>query len=460
MKQLINTYLNGTLGQIIYAGVGKASTLECLLALDFKSLKLIEPIATTAKRREKRYGGEKVEVMHAALSSVTGNDDFTVMQPEKYSSLKQEINLRHILKNSQVKAVEPIKTIGLSDLIEEAKLSKDENNVLILNVNGLERECIENTPIESITQFSTLIVQIETQGIYTQDSHIDRQLKALLKPLGFYFEDIKPENTIFANLVFKRDDAALAQIANLHQVVSANQELKNQLEQIGAERESLANRFNTREQELEESKTKLTQQQEDADKQKAELSAQVAEAGAKAKQLEAQLAERTQQRDEQNKHHQEHKKRAESFKSQLEQVSAERESFTARLESSQQALEESQNRLIEQEDEADKLIKQSNVENSSLLKRLAALVTDKSELEKELLEVKRSASLGQKMLAKSQIDLDNLRDSYNKKANSEKDLVELVRELKEKLTLASKYYYQLQKEHPELLSSVSNTEER
>ncbi len=76
----------------------------------------------------------------------------------------------------------------------------------------------------------------------------------------------------------------------------------------------------------------------------------------------------------------------------------------------------------------------------------------------DLKESSRSVALGQKMLAKSQVDLDHLRDSYAEKVASERELVELVNELREKLTLASQYYLDLQKEHPEILLPIENTQ--
>ena len=78
-------------------------------------------------------------------------------------------------------------------------------------------------------------------------------------------------------------------------------------------------------------------------------------------------------------------------------------------------------------------------------------------LKAEAGEKNRTVSLSQKMLAKAQIDLDHLRESYAEKVTAEKELVELVKELREKLTLASKYYFKLQQEHPELLTSAEHT---
>ncbi len=89
-------------------------------------------------------------------------------------------------------------------------------------------------------------------------------------------------------------------------------------------------------------------------------------------------------------------------------------------------------------------------------KRAENLQCQVEQLTVDLKESSRSVALGQKMLAKSQVDLDHLRDSYAEKVASEQELVELVNELREKLTLASRYYFDLQKEHPEILLPAKN----
>lgn len=88
-----------------------------------------------------------------------------------------------------------------------------------------------------------------------------------------------------------------------------------------------------------------------------------------------------------------------------------------------------------------------------------SLNNQQAQLKAELAEKNSSVSLIQKMYAKAQIDLDNLREKYSEKLTSEKELVDLIKELREKLTIASKYYFKLQKEHPELLAGGTDKEE-
>ncbi|MDA8815540.1 hypothetical protein N9N48_07745 [Luminiphilus sp.] len=64
----------------------------------------------------------------------------------------------------------------------------------------------------------------------------------------------------------------------------------------------------------------------------------------------------------------------------------------------------------------------------------------------------QSTLLAQKMLSRTQGDLEHLRDQYKAKVASEEQLIQLIGELKQKLTVASNYYFRLQEEHPELLN--------
>lgn len=76
------------------------------------------------------------------------------------------------------------------------------------------------------------------------------------------------------------------------------------------------------------------------------------------------------------------------------------------------------------------------------------------ELDARLSEKEREAYLGQKILAKAQIDLADMRQQYAKKLASEQELIDLVEELRGKLELASRYYFQIKQQHPDILNAI------
>ncbi|TCS41950.1 hypothetical protein [Reinekea marinisedimentorum] len=150
-----------------------------------------------------------------------------------------------------------------------------------------------------------------------------------------------------------------------------------------------------------------------------------------------------------------------SFQEKYQMLTEEAEVITVKIGKLQQNLNSLSEEKVNLENSLEEVTKQRDQEHTRYQEHnnwAHSLKEQLEELRAKLEEKDRAVSLGQKMLAKSQIDLDELRSLYAEKVESERGLVDLVAELKEKLTLASKYYFQLQKEHPELLEA-NNTHE-
>ncbi|NQZ87260.1 MAG: hypothetical protein HRT54_06735 [Colwellia sp.] len=585
MENIINAQLESPLGTIIYVGAGNAPNIKWLRSLSFEQLQLIEPVESIAKKLTKKYASDNVLVKNVAVSNVTGVSDFAFMHPAKYSSLKQNINLRTVLKNSRIKDVKPINTLSLSELIQNANLDKSKNNILLLSINGSELECLKSVTQEELTQFSIISVQVESKGIYSntinknnsesEDNNYDDNIanvKADLKEKGFYIEEIKADGAIFTNLIVKRDDAVLSKIETLIQennaiklkdsnLLAENETLQLTIKEQQAKNENINADFATLESELLDNIKQLTEalkqmtaetaqekinRQEVINKHIAEnetLQLTIKNQQAKneninadfatleselldnnkelteaLKQLTAVTAQEKMNRQEViNKHlaeierlqvtnkdqqeksvncetntvkleselkekaelHNKYKQRSASLKLQLDEtiedikqlqqaknvnINANIVTLNAELkakaelhhkdkqvaESLKQALDEKAQEKKQQEE----VISKVNSENTAFSDKQAALMQNIMLLKEELIDKNRNASLGQKMLAKSHLDLEHLRISYSEKLVAEMALVDLVKELREKLTLASKYYYKLQQEHPELLHSL------
>ncbi|WP_147302244.1 hypothetical protein [Thalassotalea euphylliae] len=150
--------------------------------------------------------------------------------------------------------------------------------------------------------------------------------------------------------------------------------------------------------------------------------------------------------------------RVSSLESELANIQKLNIEQSASFESQKHSLVLEKDHLVQELAECNKLKNQEqhwHIENKNWAESLKEEV---KQLKNQLAEKSRSVNLGQKMLAKTQVDLEHLRDSYAEKVKSENELVELVRELQEKLTLASKYYFKLQQEHPELLGQADSSE--
>jgi len=142
--------------------------------------------------------------------------------------------------------------------------------------------------------------------------------------------------------------------------------------------------------------------------------------------------------------------------SDLRELNSHQEANNFELEQKNLQLEMSNAALICKETAQKKAFVTERAVQATFKSNISILESDINQLTIENSELIRSNRLNEKMLAKSQIDLDHLRKNYSEKIKSESGLVELIKELREKLTIASQYYYQLQQDHPELIKNTSS----
>ncbi|MFV8421774.1 hypothetical protein [Vibrio parahaemolyticus] len=416
MKSLLNRTPENKYANIVYAGVGKGENLEALKLWTEGNIITIDP-NTQASNLLKRHHPE-VKHYTVALSVEDGEQDFYDYWPESLSTLRDTVSLPNELKNAQLKCTQAVETRSLNSLISEFDFDSN-YNLLVLSINGLELEVIHSLSKEVLEHFNSLIIEADHKNIFQQQNDYIDSLKSSLVSLGYYLFDMEYD-AIYSSFIFFRDEDKKA-------LELESGKLKAEHAKVQEERDDAKSQVESNVKQLEEV-TKRAEEEE-------------AEFVSRLSILESELEERTKQRDEEHKWHHENKKWAESLAQQIENVETkynERVAHISDLESQISELTTDNKKLLER--------------NNTLEFEKQSLASNFSSLESENLELTRSARLNQKMLAKSQVDLDDLREKYAAKLQSETELVELIKELREKLTIASQYYYQLQQEHPELLT--------
>ncbi|MDP5191305.1 hypothetical protein [Rheinheimera baltica] len=293
-------------------------------------------------------------------------------------------------------------------------------------------------------------------------------------------EALNAQSTTQAELT-KQLDAAKQQLdAAKQQFANEQQQGEQAKAELAKQFEAAKQQFATEQQQSEQAKAELKKQfdagkqQLDSVKQQASADKQQAEQDKTelAKQLEAakqQLA-KEQQQSEQAKA--ELVKQLEAAKQQAEQAKVE---LAKQLQAAQQqvtALNNTQTALNTKIADSDSQSKQLNTAKAELeqeLKRTSqslkqeselnqkhkswaeTLKTQNEQLNKELKEQQRSSQLSVKLLAKVEADASELRGRYAQLLKTEQELRSLIGELYIKLSAASKFYNQLEQEHPELL---------
>ncbi|WNC71304.1 hypothetical protein RGQ13_14390 [Thalassotalea psychrophila] len=341
------------IGAIVHVGAGNCNELEDYLALKPEQIVLIEPVPQFFNKLTKKAAvNKKIKLFNVALSSDENKHLLHLTQPVQFSSLNKAVNLKKVFKNLKDEKNIEVNTLSFTNLIERLALDCENNNSLILQMNGSEYDCLNNSTIESLTLFTNITVQVGKYN-YFENASNESKITQLMINKGFQLEKRSNEGVIFSELTFKQDK-------NVQKI--------KKLERKLLEVESYNLSLKTKQAELIECN----------------------------KSKDEQIANLTVERDEEASCRQKNEEWAESLKLQVES------------------------------------------------------------LKTELKEKSRSSSVGKKMLTKAQIDLDHLRESYSQKVTSEKELVNLVKELRKNLILASRYYQQLQQESPELFLASEN----
>ena len=99
-------------------------------------------------------------------------------------------------------------------------------------------------------------------------------------------------------------------------------------------------------------------------------------------------------------------------------------------------------------------LKDSQYNNEKLKSEYNLLLDEYKKLKLDNEEYQYSVQLSTKLLAKSELDISELRDRYARLRDSEQELRDLISELHSKLEAAWLFYQNLSQKHPELLEDL------
>ena len=433
----MNTYFTEnnekSMGKLIHIGAGNISELHDYLAQQFTEIILLEPIPKIYKQLEnkitKLVQSNNIRLYNAALSAKAGEYTFYITRPHRYSGLYKADNLTSIFQNLKTEQQISVNTWDFTELIKKSSLDEEQNNTLILQTNGAEYQILAQVEAAKLMLFSTVVIQ-SSKSNYFQQEKTSNDLITLMKNKGFQLNIEASCDVVFNNLVFNQDESTL-------KMKASNEKISKQNERIAQLESELSNLQLKNDSSI----TALAEQNQKSTEQQQAQSNRITE-------LEGQLKASNEAKEEQTSKYNRLVENTEieviDIEEQLKLNEASQKSGLQKLTNNNQKL------TIELEVAIKERDAQIHLHHEN--KKWAESLKSKVDLLNCSLEDRTiSVSLGQKMLAKAHLDLDNLRYLYSNKIETEKELVDLVKELREKLVLASRYYQQLQKEHPELL---------
>jgi FkbM family methyltransferase len=363
---------NNAIGNVVIAGFWESDVIAALLAGEPKKLIMFEPDKALYATASANYANKSnVEVHNATLSDKTGEADYFVFTPNRFSSLLKPKQLLKIYRKNSNDNVISIDVSTVQSVCEQEKILACAGNIMLLGVNCPSTMLNDAAQTDHLSYFDVIVVRQPKQGLYEIEQQ-EKSLSIVLQENQFICVQEIAGNTMYTQFVYVRDhqrEKVSALQVEVSQAESQNAVIATQL----AETESRSSQFESKAAELNTNYSKLKAQCEELTAkvsaleikgselatQNTQLDASVVKAKAQDEKLSAdvtqkqtvieqmaaqitalqnkenglvdrhknkdtQIADLTTQCDQQAKGHQETKKQAESLKVQNDKLCADR----------------------------------------------------------------------------------------------------------------------------------------
>ena len=435
---------NNAVGNVVTAGFWESDAIATLLAVDPQKLIIFEPDSALYAAASALYADNlNLEVRNATLANNTGQTDYFVFKPSRFSSILKPAKLLKVYKKNNNDNVVSINVSTVQHVCEQEKILPCAGNILLLGVNCPSKILSDAAQTGHLSYFDVIVVRQPKEGLYeTEQQQVS--LNTVLQENQFFCVQEIASDATYTQFVYVRDhqhEKVSALQVKVTEAETRNTEISKKL----AESEASASQFESRLVDLtalhSHLDTKLVGIKLQNDKlsaanaqqltEKEELATQVTALQNKQNELvdaqkdkDIQIAELTAQRDQQAKGHQEIRQQAELLRADIEKLSAE----TSRQKSKKEQLADQVTVLQAKKNELIEVQKNKDTQ-------IAGLTDDCEQQVKSHQETKQQSEL--------------------LKANIEKLSTETARQKNEKETLAAQVSV-LQTHYTELAEGQKN----
>ncbi|WP_439509887.1 hypothetical protein [Marinimicrobium koreense] len=394
--------------------VGAGNNPDPYLQEGHERVILLEPNPRLAESlRQKTADSEAVRVEELAVVTNAALNQLHEFNLPEAASVRQPTGLKHLLAGLRLKESHPVATLAASELCKRFELPGEGRHKLIVQANGEEVNIILSLlETGDLSHFQEVTLGARRDAYYDGEQTIDA-ITASLAKLGFEVRQEKQTDPDWPVWTFE--------INPLHKVVET---LKFELEAQKAESADLKSQ---KEQLVSENKAKVAEWSEKLEQEKERAQKQLMEEKLSIEEKVKVKAESLLTLEKNNQ----------ELKEQLKKIEMELESTKVQL-----------SQLV-----SEKETSQRNWENerATFNERQEKLQQELQQCRERAVSMERTNSIQAKLLTKVEIDSQDLRSRYAELQKRERELTDLIKELHGKLELASGFFRQIQREHPELI---------
>ena len=343
------------------------------------------------------------------VDSFTNLQNYQNANLKGFSSLKAPAAIKQLLPGIIFDQT-PLQCQPLDNLIQNLNIPEGSANLAVLNLNGAEHEYLVESEI-LLNTFSCVLISCSSSNIFEGAAesyekllaHFEAQniaysvFPAEVHPFSFILIHRMPNWKAYAKTLEIVEAKSRGKDNDINEALQNIDSLKSELSLFKSENEHL-------DRELSSSRALLSKLEKDHDSERKKLENEV---------------------ERQKQWHLDNKNWAESLKITNDKLNNDLKEFKVQLE-------------------------KCNSEIVHLQSSLGILEKEKNHAEQNSERIQKLADLNARLLTKSNVDLDDLRQQIKEKNEKIAELTSLIARLHAKLKQAAYYYEQLQQQHPDL----------
>ena len=217
----------GQLNTVIHVGAGFCKELASYTGRGVKSIYLVEPnddLISRARRKTSMLA--HVRLINLAVAPEAGEEVLNITNNLRFSSLLEPQKLFDFFPNVEVIDRRPVKATTLESLCSEIEFDNQTNNLLVMEVQGLEYEILQRTSDETLNHFDWILVRSSRDNLYRTPD-----------PTGQNYVSSCLTTPDYSRLTFEEDTPPF--ISHLYQLNRAQRELSKEKSQGAELRNSL-----------------------------------------------------------------------------------------------------------------------------------------------------------------------------------------------------------------------------
>ena len=151
-----------------------------------------------------------IKVIPQAIAAENGWQTLNITNNRRFSSLLLPDKLLDFYPNVEVEDTTEVEAITVTKLCDDEAVNKDADNLLVAELQGMEREVFASTAVGTLQRFKWIIIRSGEGNLYKSVSdNTQTSLSEIMQNAGFMVFNFAEDAPPFTNILCVRNDLAI-----------------------------------------------------------------------------------------------------------------------------------------------------------------------------------------------------------------------------------------------------------